>query len=113
MEDMDIDDDELETLIQLTKDDPGAGCMYVHTPNKELMEDFDTYMQCWGNTHILVNKSEENIATQRTMYVYEFRCGREFKTEYDTPDAQMNNVESKPSNACPGCDPAVDEISKW
>lgn len=113
MADIDIDDQELETLIQLTKDDPEAGFAYAHSPSKKLMQDFDMYMQCWGNTHILVNKSEESIATQRTMHVYEFRCGREFKTEYDTPNAQMKSVESKPANACPGCDPAVDEISKW
>lgn len=106
-----VDEQELEKLVELTEDHPTS--TFAYSVDNTSIEDFDRHIECWGNTHVLANKNKRHIDSSRVIYEFEFRCGRTFQTEYKRLSLEGKNIQSKPDNACPGCCPSMDEISKW
>jgi len=85
---------------------------YSEPDIKTSIEDFDRLVECWGNTHVLENKEIKNIG-DRTMFIYEFKCGRTFQTGHKIVTPEITSMDEKPENSCPGCCPSMKEVRRW
>jgi|APHM01.1.fsa_nt_gi hypothetical protein len=85
----------------------------TYSTSPDSIEDFDTLVECWGVTHALDDYSKRSVGRDRTLYTYEFECGRMYVTEYQNRRPMFIQPTEKPKNSCPGCCPTMNEITKW
>lgn len=75
--------------------------------------DFGDLVECWGFIHVLESTHVEVVDHSRHLKFHKFKCGRSYVDESRLRPLDHYEHPEKISNACPGCDPSMEEIVKW